>query len=110
MGEKSRDITFEETLQMLLGYSESKKSNVTVIDLSGVPFEVLSITVSLISRLVFEYGYFYKRLRCAGNPNERINNDTPILLVYEEAHKYVPNSELSKYRASKLSIERIAKE
>lgn len=110
LGEKSRDITFEETLQTLLGYSEPEKSNVTVIDLSGVPFEVLSITVSLISRLVFEYGYFYKRLRCAENPNERINNDAPILLVYEEAHKYVPNSELSKYRSSKISIERIAKE
>jgi DNA helicase HerA-like ATPase len=30
--------------------------------------------------------------------------------VFEEAHKYVPNNELTKYRASKLSIERIAKE
>ena len=110
LGEKSKNITFEETLQTLLGYPSLNESNVTVIDLSGVPFEVLSITVSLISRLVFEYGYFYKRLRCAKNPNEKINNDVPILLVYEEAHKYVPNSELSKYRSSKISIERIAKE
>jgi len=110
LGEKSRDISFEDALQRLLGYSANSESNVTVIDLSGVPFEVLSITVSLISRLVFEYGYFYKRFRCARNPTEKVNNDIPILLVYEEAHKYVPNSELSKYRASKISIERIAKE
>ena len=34
----------------------------------------------------------------------------PLLLVFEEAHKYVPKSELSKYKSSKLSIERIAKE
>ncbi|WP_439413075.1 ATP-binding protein [Enterobacter ludwigii] len=110
LGEKSIKTTFEETLQKLLGYSSKNESNVTVIDLSGVPFEVLSITVSLISRLVFEYGYIYKRMRCARNPNEKINNDIPILLVYEEAHKYVPNSELSKYRSSKVAIERIAKE
>ena len=110
LGERSKTITFEQTLETLLGYSVEGKSNVTVIDLSGVPFEVLSITVSLISRLIFEYGYIYKRLRCAKDPNERINNDVPILLVYEEAHKYVPNSELSKYRSSKTSIERIAKE
>ncbi|RTR38595.1 ATP-binding protein [Shewanella canadensis] len=110
LGDKSKDVTFEETLQALLGYSSSNKSNVTVIDLSGVPFEVLSITVSLISRLVFEYGYIYKRIRCTKQPDEKINNDTPILLVYEEAHKYVPNSDLSKYRSSKASIERIAKE
>lgn len=110
LGTESMNITFEDTLQTLLGYSEADKSNVTVIDLSGVPFEVLSITVSLISRLIFEYGYTYKRLRCAKDPNEKINNDVPILLVYEEAHKYVPNSELAKYRSSKTSIERIAKE
>ena len=110
LGDKSKHITFEETLQNLLGYSSTSKSNVTVIDLSGVPFEVLSITVSLISRLIFEYGYIYKRIRCARNANEKINNDAPILLVYEEAHKYVPNSNLSKYRSSKASIERIAKE
>lgn len=110
LGERSKSITFEQTLETLLGYSAANKSNVTVIDLSGVPFEVLSITVSLISRLIFEYGYIYKRLRCAKDPNEKVNNDVPILLVYEEAHKYVPNSELSKYRSSKTSIERIAKE
>ena len=110
LGEPSKNITFEETLRNLLGYSETNTTNVTVIDLSGVPFEVLSITVSLISRLIFEYGYIYKRLRCHCDSNEKVNNDIPILLVFEEAHKYVPNSELSKYRSSKSSLERIAKE
>ncbi|MBX2950062.1 MAG: ATP-binding protein [Crocinitomicaceae bacterium] len=108
IGEKSKKITFQETINQLLGYET--KSNVTVIDLSGVPFEVLSITVSLISRIIFEYGYIYKRLRNSLNPDEKINNDIPILLVYEEAHKYVPQSDLVKYRTSKKSIERIAKE
>lgn len=110
LGSNSKKITFEETLHQLIGYQKDNNSNVTIIDLSGVPFEVLSITVSLISRMIFEYGYFYKRYRNSTNPNEKINNDIPILLVYEEAHKYVPNSELVKYRSSKKSIERIAKE
>src|SRR5690606_23824384 len=110
LGEKSKQISFEETIEQLLGYSKNKESNVTIIDLSGVPFEVLSITVSLISRILFEYGYYYKRMRNLKNPKEKINNDIPILLVYEEAHKYVPKSELSKYRSSKEAIERIAKE
>lgn len=109
-GNDAKTISFENTLKNLLGYNSINKSNITVIDLSGIPFEVLSITVSLISRLIFEHGYFYKRLRCTSNPNETINNDVPILLVYEEAHKYVPNSELVKFRSSKKSIERIAKE
>jgi uncharacterized protein len=110
LGEGSKSISFEDTLKMLLGYSDGNKTNVTIIDLSGVPFEVLSITVSLISRIIFEYGYYYKRLRCELDPEEKINNDVPILLVFEEAHKYVPNSDLLKFRSSKKSIERIAKE
>ncbi|WP_207652412.1 anti-phage-associated helicase HerA [Desulfosporosinus sp. FKB] len=109
-GKKSKIRSFEETLQKLMGFCTGDFRNVTVIDLSGIPFEVLSITVSLISRMIFEYGYYYKRLRCKKNPKEKINNDVPILLVYEEAHKYVPRSELTKYRASQKAIERIAKE
>ena len=106
-GSAADAATLEGTLKSLIGYGE-KNSNVTVIDLSGVPFEVLSITVSLISRILFEHGYYYKIMR--SNSGEKINSDAPLLLVYEEAHKYVPNSELTKFRASKLSIERIAKE
>ncbi len=109
-GDKSKNILFQDVIKQFLGYSEENKTNVTIIDLSGVPFEVLSITVSLISRIIFEYGYYYKRLRYKENENEIINNDVPILLVYEEAHKYVPKSDLAKYKSSKQSIERIAKE
>ncbi len=106
-GAAAISATLEGTLKCLIGYGE-EQSNVTVIDLSGIPFEVLSITVSLISRILFEHGYHYKVLR--SNAGERINSDAPILLVYEEAHKYVPSSDLAKFRASRLSIERIAKE
>lgn len=108
LGDRAKNTTFEETLKKLLGYND--KTNITLLDLSGIPFEVLSITVSLVSRIIFEYGYFYKRLRTSDDPQEKINNDVPILLVYEEAHKYVPKSELTMYRSSKKSIERIAKE
>lgn len=109
LGDTARDTTFEEVLKTLIGYGEDK-TNVTILDLSGVPFDVLSITVSLISRVLFEYGYYYKRLRISENGNENEINDVPLLLVYEEAHKYVPNDDAAKYRASRESIERIAKE
>jgi len=109
-GETEINVSFETVLKQLMGYNDKKEKNITIIDLSGVPFEVLSITVSLISRILFEYGYFYKRFRYEENKDEKINNDIPLLLVYEEAHKYVPKSDLAKYKASKESIERIAKE
>lgn len=107
LGNKAKAISFQDTLKQFLGYGDSK-SNVTIIDLSGIPFEVLSISVSLISRILFEYGYYYKKV--LESKEAQYNNDIPLLLVYEEAHKYVPNSDMVKYRASRDSIERIAKE
>ena len=102
--ENTDSLSIEDVLKQFIGYTDNK-SNITVIDLSDIPFEVLSITVSLISRILFEYGYYYKRLLSG-----EIDSETPLLLVYEEAHKYVPKSDLVKYRASKTAIERIAKE
>ncbi|MGY6324546.1 anti-phage-associated helicase HerA [Proteus columbae] len=102
-----KDISFEYTIKQFIGYKEKKESNVTIIDLSGIPFEVLSITVSLISRILFDFGYYYKK--SINNENNK-KHDIPILLVLEEAHKYVPKSELARFKASKNSIERIAKE
>lgn len=107
--QKNITNSHEVTLSQFIGYKDDNY-NVTIIDLSGVPFEVLSITVSLISRMLFEFGYYYTRARYNECPEETINNDTPILLVYEEAHKYVPNNDSAKFRSSKESIERIAKE
>jgi hypothetical protein len=104
LGETAKKTTLEETLRQFIGYESGKNANVTIIDVSGVPFEVLSITVSLISRLLFDYAYHHKKT----HPQSK--NDTPLLVVYEEAHKYVPKSSLSRYSASRFAIERIAKE
>lgn len=95
---------FEEILKQFLGYLD--QSNITIIDLSGIPFEVLSITVSLISRLVFDFAFHYSKLK---HGTDELN-DIPFLLVCEEAHNYIPKSSGSEYKASKKSIERIAKE
>ena len=95
-------MPLENVLKNLLGYGDDK-SNITIFDLSGVPFEVLSITVSLISRLLFECGYYMKQI----HKNDCV---APLLLVYEEAHKYVPKANDAKYNSSRIAIERIAKE
>lgn len=95
---------FEEILKQFLGYLD--KANVSIIDLSGIPFEVLSITISLISRIIFDFCFHYSKLK-----HERQElNDVPFLVVCEEAHNYVPKSGGAEYSASKKSIERIAKE
>lgn len=95
---------FEILLKQFLGYLD--KANITIIDLSGIPFEVLSITVSLISRLVFDFAFHYTKLK----HSEDKQNDIPFIIVCEEAHNYIPKTGGAEYKASKKSIERIAKE
>ncbi len=95
---------FEILMRQFIGYL--RKANVTIVDLSGVPFEVLSITVSLISRLIFDFCFHYTKLQHAQGKS----NDIPVMLVCEEAHNYVPRDSHAAYRASRKSIERIAKE
>lgn len=104
-GNQSRDISFEETVKQFIGFKTDNDANVTIINLGGIPFEVLSITVSLISRILFDFAFFLNKILKAGAKTE-----TPLLLLYEEAHIYVPKSDLLKYKSSKLAIERIAKE
>lgn len=95
---------FDVILKQFLGYIE--KSNVTIIDLSAIPFEVLSIVISLLSRIIFDFAFHYSKLRhCLQQVN-----DTPFMLVCEEAHNYIPKNGGAEYNASKYSIERIAKE
>jgi DNA helicase HerA-like ATPase len=95
---------FEVIMQQFLGYLN--KSNVTIVDLSGIPFEVLSITVSLVSRLIFDFCFHYSKLRHEGNET----NDVPVMIVCEEAHNYIPQNESAAYRSSRKSLERVAKE
>lgn len=74
---------------------------VTTLDLSGVPSDIVDVVVSLLSRLVFDFAMWSRRHASA----------TPILLVCEEAHRYVPHaSSDTRIQAARKSLERIAKE
>lgn len=103
-GELYKTQDFDVILKQFLGYIE--KSNVTIIDLSAIPFEVLSIVISLLSRIIFDFAFHYSKLKHTLGAV----NDIPFMLVCEEAHNYIPKTGGAEYNASKHSIERIAKE
>lgn len=103
-GTEYKTTDFKSLVEKLLGYVSINK-NITIIDLSSLPFEVVSIVVSIISRIVFDFAYFSTRI--AGNDK---TNETPFMLVYEEAHKYIPKNGEVRYKNTRLAVERIAKE
>lgn len=99
--------TFNTLVPSLFGHKNidsqsTVNSNVTIIDLSVLPFEVVSIIVSVISRLAFDISFHQTKMLG--------ENKTPLMLVYEEAHRYIPKNQLVKYRNTRDAVERIAKE
>ena len=72
---------------------------ISIIDVSGVPSDITSVVVAVLSRMVFDYAIWSR------NEPQR-----PILLVCEEAHRYVP-AERDAHKSSVGKIlGRIAKE
>ena len=72
---------------------------ISIIDVSGVPSEITSVVVALLSRLVFDYAIW-----------SRHETTRPILLVCEEAHRYIPSDRMTGNSAVRSILERIAKE
>ncbi len=72
---------------------------ITIIDLSGVPSEIADVVVSLSCRVTFDFCQWSERARMP-----------PVLLVCEEAHRYVPADERIGFAATTRAVTRIAKE
>ena len=72
---------------------------ISIIDVSGVPSEVTSTVVAVLGRLIFDFAIW-----------ARDEETRPILLVCEEAHRYVPNERNSDGSSVGRILSRIAKE
>jgi uncharacterized protein len=72
---------------------------ISIIDVSGVPSEITSTVVAVLSRLVFDFAVW-----------GREEKTRPVLLVCEEAHRYVPNEKNADGSSVGKILSRIAKE
>jgi uncharacterized protein len=93
-------LTLRDELSEILGQLFRIPVNgqpVTVLDLSGIPSEVVNVVVSVLCRLTFDFALW---------------NETPVPLtiVCEEAHRYAPRDKQLGFEAAKRALFRIAKE
>lgn len=88
-------------LHHLLNEWIGSSSKLVILDLSGVPFEVLDITVGLITRFVYDSMFW-------GRSETYTSKQRPLLLAYEEAHTYLNKNDSSSY--SKQAVEQVFKE
>ncbi len=86
----------EETIGRIFRIPVNNKP-ISILDFSGIPSEALNIVVSVVSRLAFELATWSER-------------KIPILLVCEEAHRYIPRDKSLGFHSTRRIIGRIAKE
>ncbi len=70
---------------------------ITIVELTGLPMEIVNVVVSVLARMTFDFAHW-----SAGK--------LPLLLVCEEAHRYVPANQKLGFEPCKRAIARIAKE
>jgi DNA helicase HerA-like ATPase len=70
---------------------------ITVLELGGLPSEVINVCVSVLARMAFDFGLWSQ-------------GRVPITFVCEEAHRYVPIDKTTGFEPTKRAISRIAKE
>ncbi|HEY1124000.1 MAG TPA: DUF87 domain-containing protein [Sphingobium sp.] len=73
---------------------------ISIIDTSAMPSEITHVVVSVLARVIFDFAVW-----------SRDEEQKPILLVCEEAHRYVPaSSAVGEGQSVRKILERIAKE
>ncbi len=70
---------------------------ITVVQLMGVPSEVLNVIVSVLARMAFDVALWS-------------DGKLPMIFVCEEAHRYVPRDTNTGFKPTRRAISRIAKE
>ena len=70
---------------------------ITIVDLSGVPSEILNVVVSVLCRLTFDFALWS-------------DSRMPILIVCEEAHRYAPQNADTGFAPTRRALAQIAKE
>lgn len=75
--------------------------DIRILDISGLPNEVAGPLAAMLARLLFQYKVY--------QTTEERKRD-PVVLVCEEAHRYVPDRGEAEYAAAQTAIRRIARE
>lgn len=91
--------TVGAVIRQMLGQLSERK-NLTIVDLSGLPFDVVDTTVAVLTRALFDFNFW-------SPPDVRM----PALLCFEEAHNYLPRVPIKGRRTfARDAVEKVAKE
>jgi hypothetical protein len=93
-------LTVQDTMAQVLGRLfrvPVAGKPIAILELGGLPSEIINVCVSVLARLAFDFGVWS-------------GGRVPITFVCEEAHRYVPLDKTLGFEPTKRALSRIAKE
>lgn len=90
----------EDINKLITSWIDNDKQ-ITILNLSGIPYQVLDIVIGIIVDLTFDIIYYSIKAKMEFEGR-------PILICFEEAHKYLNSKSSNSY--STKAVERVMKE
>lgn len=95
------DITLVDWLNKYIGSNEAENGQITLIDLSLIPSDIIHVVVAVLSRLTFEAIQRYRKL---------YKQELPTTIVLEEAHTFLREFNNNTNNICLETFERISRE
>ena len=86
--------------ELISNWIENEKQ-ITVLNLSGIPYNIIDVVIGVISNLLFDTIYYSLKIK-------KEYEGRPLLICFEEAHRYLNSSTQNSF--SQQAVERIMKE
>ena len=87
--------------ELIASWIENDKQ-ISVLNLSGIPYNILDVVIGVLSNLLFDTIYYTLKI------DENKYEGRPLLICYEEAHRYLNAGTQNSF--SQNAVERIMKE
>ncbi|MBU3926568.1 MAG: DUF87 domain-containing protein, partial [Bacteroidetes bacterium] len=87
--------------ELIASWIENEKQ-ISVLNLSGIPYNILDVVIGVLSNLLFDTVYYTLKI------NDKKYEGRPLLICYEEAHRYLNAGTQNSF--SQNAVERIMKE
>ncbi|HUN16179.1 MAG TPA: DUF87 domain-containing protein [Saprospiraceae bacterium] len=95
------DITLVDWLNSYIGANNAENGQITLIDLSLIPSDIIHVVVAVLSRLTFEAIQRYRKV---------YKKELPTTIVLEEAHTFLREFNNTNSNICLETFERIARE
>jgi len=87
--------------ELISSWIENDKQ-ISVLNLSGIPYNILDVVIGVLSNLLFDTVYYTLKI------DDKKYEGRPLLICYEEAHRYLNSGTQNSF--SQNAVERIMKE